>query len=198
MTEISFRQEIPIKHGHQMMKSRFCVVLWNIAALGSNLIEHFFGNLRYLSHHDKSINGMINAMMNIMIQNKFATVNKLNLKINKRSATTEMKLPPASSFNEDLILSFGDAIHIINQFLNELGISTAFNFIEAIDNAPSEIVYNEEFQSMNSFINYIFEKTNHPEKKEFISSKDDNLIHRNGIQIQNLIQFQYISNFINS
>ena len=70
MTEISFRQEIPIKHGHQMMKSRFCVVLWNIAALGSNLIEHFFGNLRYLSHQDKSINRMINAMMNIMIQNK--------------------------------------------------------------------------------------------------------------------------------
>ena len=39
----------------------------NMAALGSNLVEHFFGNLRYLSHHDKSINGMINAMMNIMI-----------------------------------------------------------------------------------------------------------------------------------
>ena len=104
-----------------------------LASLGSNLVEHCFGTNRHFAHEDKTMVGFERSLSMTILHNAFAKKAQINTKINKRSSTSEIHLEPEQEENKANLLSFGERVATIIQFLSDFNVSTQYDFVHALE-----------------------------------------------------------------
>ena len=92
----------------------------NMASLGSNLCEHCFGTNRHFAAENKTINGFNRALINTVLHNTFAAKENINIRINKRSSTTEAYIYSEQNQTQEYLFTLESAIATIYRFLEEL------------------------------------------------------------------------------